>query len=206
MTEAGTLSNLIVIASLVSEISLATDRQTDGWTDTHTRTLAHSHTLSLSLSLSLSSLLSPLSSLLSSLSSLLSSLSPSLFLSLSLPLSLSLSLSPSLFLSLSHTHLGSFYLNKKRQPTVGNVLVQGCVHSVATWLCVWLCVLWQMILLNALGEPLPRPLYDYILRSQQVDQVYEMLRVREVARSSRHRSIFAEEHESMNQVCLLIEG
>ena len=58
----------------------------------------------------------------------------------------------------------------------------------------------QMILLNALGEPLPRPVYDYILRSQQVDQVYEMLRMRDIARSSRHRSIFAEEQDGMNQV------
>ncbi|KAK7093762.1 phosphoinositide 3-kinase regulatory subunit 4-like [Littorina saxatilis] len=58
----------------------------------------------------------------------------------------------------------------------------------------------QMILLNALGERLPRPVYDYILRSQQVDQIFEMLRSREVARSSRHRTIFAEEHESMNQL------
>ena len=39
MTETVTVSNVIAIASLVSEIWLVTERQTDGQTDTHRHTL-----------------------------------------------------------------------------------------------------------------------------------------------------------------------
>ena len=41
MADAITVSNLIVIVSLVSEIWLATDRQTYRQTDTHTHTRTH---------------------------------------------------------------------------------------------------------------------------------------------------------------------
>lgn len=58
----------------------------------------------------------------------------------------------------------------------------------------------QMILLNALGEPLPRSVYDCILRSQQVEQVYDMLRSREIARSNKYRSLYSDEHDTMSQL------
>ncbi|XP_076451806.1 phosphoinositide 3-kinase regulatory subunit 4-like [Babylonia areolata] len=58
----------------------------------------------------------------------------------------------------------------------------------------------QIVLLSALGEPLPRPLYDWILRSQQVEQVYEMLRLRDMARTNKYRSLYTDDQDSMSQL------
>ena len=100
------------------------------------------------------------------------------------------------------TDLTKDLVSWKHQPM--NLRVRTCQPLLfflgVTEVLVWVLLLKQMILLNALGEPVPRPVYDYILRSQQVDQVYEMLRTRDIARSNRHRAVVAEENESMSQV------
>ncbi|KAK2148717.1 hypothetical protein LSH36_486g02011 [Paralvinella palmiformis] len=41
----------------------------------------------------------------------------------------------------------------------------------------------EVLLLNALKDSIPRPIYDYILRSQQIDQIFEVLQDRQLIRS-----------------------
>ena len=56
------------------------------------------------------------------------------------------------------------------------------------------------MLLNALKDPIPRPIYDYILRSQQIDQIFEVLQDRQLIRSicrPGHQPNYGEPDESL---------
>ncbi|XP_061162546.1 phosphoinositide 3-kinase regulatory subunit 4-like [Saccostrea echinata] len=61
----------------------------------------------------------------------------------------------------------------------------------------------EIFLLNALQNPIPRPVFDYILRVSQPDRVFDILRERQYMRSiirQGHRIIYPELDETMSQV------
>ncbi|XP_064641912.1 phosphoinositide 3-kinase regulatory subunit 4-like isoform X2 [Lineus longissimus] len=61
----------------------------------------------------------------------------------------------------------------------------------------------EVILLNALKEPVPRSVYDYILRSQLIDKLFESLEDRQLIRNicrPGHKPAYQELDESLNQL------
>jgi phosphoinositide-3-kinase regulatory subunit 4 len=55
-------------------------------------------------------------------------------------------------------------------------------------------------LLNALSDRLPRPIYDYVLRSAKIDQLFEVLLDRQLMRSlcrAGHQPTYAEVDEGL---------
>lgn len=61
----------------------------------------------------------------------------------------------------------------------------------------------EIFLLNALQSPIPRPVFDYILRVSQPDRLFDILRERQYMRSisrSGHRTTYSELDEAMSQV------
>ena len=63
--------------------------------------------------------------------------------------------------------------------------------------------LFQVLLLNALQDPIPRPVFDYILRSQLLERVFSTLQERQRIRDlsgQKHKVVYRELDDSMSQV------
>ena len=62
----------------------------------------------------------------------------------------------------------------------------------------------QIVLLNALQEPIPRQIYDYILRSQHIQKLFDNLQDRQLLRNicrSGHRPNYRSLEDNLAQVC-----
>ena len=61
----------------------------------------------------------------------------------------------------------------------------------------------QVVLLNALQDPIPRPVFDYVLRSPMVERIFSILQehhyIRDVSRHG-HKPAYPEMDDSMSQV------
>ena len=63
----------------------------------------------------------------------------------------------------------------------------------------------QVLLLNALQDPIPRSVFDYILRSQLLERVFSTLQERNYIRNTArqgHTPVYPELDDSMSQVNL----
>lgn len=61
----------------------------------------------------------------------------------------------------------------------------------------------QVVLLNALNDPLPRPIYDYVLRSPLIERLFETLLDRQLIRSlcrAGHQPTYEEVDEALAQL------
>ena len=64
-----------------------------------------------------------------------------------------------------------------------------------------------MLLLNALQDPIPRSVFDYILRSQMIERVFSTLQERHYIRDTSrqgHQPVYPELDDSMSQVGIFI--
>ena len=64
-------------------------------------------------------------------------------------------------------------------------------------------LLFQLYLLNALEDPVPRPVFDYILRLSQLDRFLDILQKRQYLRKIHrqgHKVPYSEMDDSMSQV------